>query len=667
MVCRRSAWAPEVQALLTAEALETPIHAAGESRKGNRLDHLGWAGMVLLSLQALAMMAWSTVLWRRFALTYDYSLYHQAWWLVSHGQLDAFSTVLHLPFWQNNFELMMWPLAIFGLLFPHGPTLLWVQDLCVVGAEAVAWRWICRDVAPLQLWPRRFYVGLGLLLLLANPWSWWSISWDFHMESVALLFAVLAVYDLTTGRRRVWVWVVLTLLCGDAEATWIAGLGLGALLAGRSYRRRGAALVALGIGWVLLSTAVHGDGGGNVVALYGYLGGTKSAASTSGLAVGVVTHPQRLLGALWAHRVDIWANLAPGGVVGLASPWALGMALPVLLANDLTRGNLFSRPSFQSLLLYVVVPLGTTLVLMRLHRRWPSIIPALAAVVAANALAWSAVWAPQIPTTWLRVPSATASVLAHADSLIPNSAQVAASQGVAGRFSDRTLIYPIFGAPQRIPLHGHDTWWVIVPKAGIETAPSAEQFALVQELAVRFRARLVLHGHGVFVFEWRPPSFLRSVSLPTGATKELAWLFPGASGSTVLRGPVSSWRLTSNGHRGYVLSGDYWREPPGRYRASVTLASSGPVNVEVWNDSGNALLARRSLLPTNGWETITFPVVSQHAYAQYRFSGWGPFRAASAPVPRANRLEIRIWTPGSSTLTISGIGLSRIGPPTGPA
>lgn len=654
--------------MLTVGAVKSRTCASDAGRSGYRFGRFGWAGVALLSLQALAMMAWSTVLWQRFALTYDYSVYHQAWWLISHGQLSPFSTVLHLPFWQNNFELMMWPLALIGLVFPHGPTLLWVQDLCVVGAEMVAWRWLCRETARLAAGPRRLYAGLGLLLFLASPWTWWSISFDFHMESVAVLFAALAAYDLTAGRRRTWVWVALTLLCGDAEATWMAGLGLGALLAGQTYRRQGAALVAVGAGWVLLSTAVHGDSGGSVINLYGYLGGpsTATTATLSTLAVSMATHPGRLIGALWAHRVDLWANLAPGGVIGLASPWALGMAVPVLLANDLIRGNAFAQPIFQSLLLYVIVPLGTLLVLMRLHHRWPHLTLGLATLVAANALAWSAVWGPQIPTTWLRVPSATARVLARASALIPATAQVVASQGVAGRFSDRPLLYPLLGAAQQIPLQDHDTWWVIVPTAGIETAPSAEQVALVQELVGRFRARMVLHRHGVYVLHWQPPPSLRSVQLPARVTRLQAWLFPGTSGAPVLRGPESSWKLTSNGRRGYILSGDYWREPEGRYQASITLSSSGPVQVEVWNDSAGILLARRSLPPTGRRETVTFSVGDGHVYSPEPFHGWGPFQAAPTPIPGGNRVEIRVWTPGGATITIERIGLRRIGPLTGP-
>src|ERR1035441_97399 len=31
---------------------------------------------------------------------------------------------------------------LIGVVWSHGPVLLWVQDVCLVGAEMVAWRWI---------------------------------------------------------------------------------------------------------------------------------------------------------------------------------------------------------------------------------------------------------------------------------------------------------------------------------------------------------------------------------------------------------------------------------------------------------------------------------------------------------------------------------------------
>ncbi|MHB8324913.1 MAG: DUF2079 domain-containing protein [Candidatus Dormibacteria bacterium] len=627
-----------------------------------RLDRFGWVGVALLLVQGLGMLLWSTLLWQRFALTSDYSAYHQAWWLIAHGQLDPFSTILGLPFWQNDFELFMWLLAPIGVVLSHGPVLLWLQDVCLVGAEMVAWRWMYEVTATRPVWQGRVLAGVGLVLLLANPWAWWSISFDFHMEFVAAPFALLAAYDLAHERRRAWLWVVLTLLCGDAEATWVAGLGIGALLAGRRWWWKGVGLILLGAGWLLFSVAVHGDSGGSVIGAYGYLAGPglSSGPSLSTLVFQVATHPGRAVSALFGHRVDLWANLAPGGLVGIANPWVLGLAVPVLLANDLVQGDLFSRPAFQSVLLYVIVPLGTVLVLMLLHRHWVGLALGLGAVAVANALAWSAIWGPATPATWLRVPAASAALLARADALIPPSAEVLASQGVAGRFSDRSLIYPILLPAQQVPLRNRNTWWVVAPSVGIETESSVAGAALVAELAGPLHATLVLQGHGVWVFHWVAPARLQSIVLPGLPSVANAWLFPGAAGRPFLDGPASSWHLVSTGHAGYILVGDYWREPPGHYQASVMLASTGPVNVEVWNATGNVLLARRSIPATYGLQTISMPVDAVRAYPHRLFQGWGPFHAASVPPPAGNQLEIRVWSAGGGGVDVQQVGIDAL-------
>jgi hypothetical protein len=636
------------------------------SAQSYRFGRLGWVGVALLLMQGLAMLAWSTLLWQRFALSWDYSIEYQALWLIAHGHFDPLSTLFGtygFPFWQLHLVLMTWLLAPLGLIVPNGPVLLWVQDLCLVGAEVVAWRWIHEVTATRLGGQGRLLAGMGLVLLLANPWAWWSISFDYHIQVVAVLFAMLAAYDLAHERHWVWVWVwvVLTILCGVVAATWVAGLGLAALLAGRRWRRQGIALVALGVTWTVLATVIHADKGGSLISTYGYLASSGVTPDLMSLVSGIAAHPTGVFAALWGHRLDIWANLAPGGLIGIASPWALGLALPILLAGNLARGNAFAQPLFQNVLLYVVVPLGTVLVLTRMHRRWPRLALGLGALVVANAVVWSVVWAAQTPVTWLRVSPAAAAVLAQADGAIPPSAEVVASQGVVGRFSGRVLVYAVMSPSQRIPLRTRDTWWVVAPAEGIETESSAAAFALVQELAGSLHARLVLHGHGVWVFHWMPPADLQSIVVPGLPQVANAWLFAGAAGTPDLIGPPSSWHLVSTGHAGYVLDQAYWLEPAGHYEASVMLASTVPVNVEVWNATGNVLLSRLTVPAATGVDTITMPVDAERIYPHHLFQGWGPFQAASTPPPAGNQLEIRVWSAGGGLVDVLQIGIQRVG------
>lgn len=623
-------------------------------------DRLWLIGAAALTLQGVGMLAWSTELWQRFALTWDYGVTYQAAWLIGHGHLLPFSTFLNTAYIRNHFELLVWLFALPVLAIPKLPVLLWIQDLCLVGAELVAWKWMCETARGNGHKP--WIAVTGLLLLLLNPWAWWSISFDFHWEVIAVLFMMLAAYDLFHDRGRTWLWVALCLLATEVAASWVMGLGLAALLAGPKWRRRGGVLVAVGAAWIVMVAMLHYDFGGSLVSLYGYLAGATLGTSPSltRLAAGVVTHPQAVLGALWQHRVDIWANVAPAGLIGLADPWVLGLVLPTLLADDLIQGNAFSKPLFQSVLLYVALPLGTALVLARLSQGRRRLTVGLAALVVLNAVAWSAVWAPEIPATWLRVSPAQANLLSRATAMIPARAEVVVSQGVVGRFSDRPFTYPLIAAGQAIPLHPGQVWLVLTPDVGIELVPSADQYALIQDLAGSLHADLVLHGHGVFVFRWNVPSGLPGIRVPNQVRSEAAWMFPGASGVAALNEPEPSWHLASAGRRGYVLARDYWREPPGSYIAAVTLRSSGSVIVEVWNDTGNLLLARRALVRTAGVVTVPIPVAASAYFPPSQFSGWGPFRASSTPVPGGDRLEIRIWSPGDVAVDVSTISLRRL-------
>ena len=641
-----------------AIALEEGPRATGsgpEACPSLRHDRLWWIGVAVIALQGVGMLAWSYDLWTRFAVSSDFSLNYQAWWLIAHGNLDPFSTVLGVPFLENHLQLIMWPLALVQRLSPDSPDLQWIQGLSIVGSELVVWHWMREATIRIRGGHGLLLASAGALLLVLNPWAWYSISFDFHLEMVALPFLTLAAYDLYHRRSRMWLWVALTLASTEIAATWVVGLGLAALMVGGGRRRAAIVVIALGAGWILFVHSIHADQGGSLTALYGYLAGPTPAHNLIGLVAGFSTHPGRVLLALWSHRVDIWSNLAPGGLLGIANPWTLGISLPVLLANNLVAGAVFARPSFQSVPLYVLVPLGTVLLLVALHPRRPRLAMALGVIAVVNAAAWSAVWAPQVPTTWLRIPPASASVLRQALARMPVPDEVVASQGVVGRFSARPLVYPILYGGQVIPLKARTVWFVLTPTLGIETAPSIDVYGFLHNLSRLRGARLALAADGVVLVRLAAHPGETSVQIPRIVREVPAWALPGSVGQAVRTGPESSWHLMSRGARGYVLSGDYWREPAGSYVAVVDLSSPEPVTVEVWNDSRRVLLARRELPNASG--PVVIPVSAQHVYPKRPFQGWGPFSTSLIPPPRGNRLEIRVWSPGGSTTEVWWISI----------
>jgi hypothetical protein len=606
-------------------------------------------GYGVLGLKLVAFAVWSAILYRRFSLTPDFAQYQQAWYLIAHGHLNPYDTVGNFTFWQNHAEFIMWPIALLYWVFPHGVTLLWLQDLGVVGAELVAFLWLCEIAQRYR--PGRdaqWLAGAGLLLLAINPWSWWSVSFDFHAECLAIGFIALLAWDLANKRRRAWLWVLPLLACGDVAGTYVFGLGLGLLIASRGSRLRGAIMAFLGVSAVLFISVIHGNlGSGHGLQAYDYLAapGFTGSLSMPGLIKGLASHPIAVLAKLWSKRIDLWANLASSGLVGVAFVPLLPLVLVVLVSNDLFKGFLFSEPLFQSLPLYVLLPVGTIGVLGWITRRRRRLGMALTALIVVQAIGWAAVWGPRTPHQWLRVPASTAATLAATQARIPESAAVFASQGVVGRFSSRLDVRPLNG---HLPILPGEDWFVFTPWAGTETETTAGAMVFAGQLAGPMHAQLLTDAHGVWVFRWRPPPGVRKLRVPDGAAPLPAWTAPGAAGRPVLSGPSSSWHVTSTGRSGYVADRLEWRRSPGHYQASVTLSATEPVNVEVWNNSGDVLLTRQHLTSTDGLQTIALPVNAGVDYPNALFSGWGPFRAKFGLGPQTERIEVRVWTPGGA-------------------
>jgi len=641
--------APVVGAQARVRSAVTPMH---------RVRQIGYS---LLGLQLIGFLAWSAILHQRFALTWDFSVYHQAWYLIAHGDLNPYDSAQHFYFWQNHSELIMWPLALLYWVWPHDVMLQWAQDLALVGAELVTFTWICEIAA------RRgrgntaaWFAAVGLALLVADPWTWEAVSWDYHSEPLMVLFLALLVRDIANGRRRAWAWVVPLLACGDVAGTYLVGVGIGMALTKRSVWWRGLAMAGLGLAVTLLITVVHGNlGSGHGFHYYAYLAGSTSLPLGLGALIkGILTHPMLSVRTILAKRIDIWANLGPVGFLGAGSALLLPVTVVTLLANNLFPGLLFSAPGFQSLALYVLLPAGTISVLTWLHRRHRKVAVTLSVVLLAQALAWAVVWLPRIPGDWLRIPESAAATLTATAARIPSDAEVVASQGVAGGFSGRKVIEPLM-SPGQVPVHG-ETWFVIVPTAGIETLSTASSMAFISELAGPLGATLVTNANGVWVFRWNPPTGTSSVTVPTGLLPIEAWTSAGAAGRADVGGPVADWHVTDTGGAGYVSDGMAWQVPAANYQAEVTLSTSGPVNVEVWDDTSNTLLARRVVPNTGGVQQITMPVLAPDTAGAAAYSGWGPFRTEPIEPPPAQRLEVRVWSPGGEVVNVYSADLTAV-------
>jgi len=633
------------------------IAILGQERRGETLFWVRRIGYIVLSLKLIAFLTWSFLLYSHFSLTPDSAQYLQAWYLIAHGDLNPYDTVGSFAFWQNHAEFIMWPIALLYWVFPSGVQLLWLQDICVVGAELVAFTWLC-EIALRYRGGReaQWLAGAGLVLLAVNPWSWWTVSFDFHSECVAVPFLALLGWDLANGRRRAWVWTVALLACGDVACTYLFGLGFGLAIIGRGARRRGALLACLGLGGLLLVSVIHGNEGSGLQS-YDYLAGPgyRPSLGLSGLAAGIATHPLTIVTQLWSKRLDLWANLASSGFLGLAYLPLLPVLLVVTVQNTLYPGYLFSEPLFQSIPVYVLMPVATVGALSWLTRRYRRAGLVTAAVVAAQAIGWAAVWGPQTPSQWLRMPASTAATLAAVEARIPASAGVFTSQGVIGRFSSRHDVQSLGG---KLPLQPGQDWFVFAPWAGIETESTTNAMAFAADIADNLHATLVTDANGVWAFRWSPPAGLTVLRTSFGTQQLPAWTAPGPAGRAVLTGPPADWHVTSTGREGYVADQLAWQSAPGQYQAFVTLSATGPVNVEVWNDTDGALLTRRSPPLTAGIQTITLPVDAAAGSRATAYGGWGPFLSKFPDPPSGERLEVRVWSPGGETVNVYQARLS---------
>lgn len=680
MATRRSspsASAPEVPADEASDDAATAGELAGRPRPLTARILL--VCRLAFAAQFVWLAAFSTVEYQRGDLTIDFSIFDQARWLLTHGHWDPYDTVVGYPFWRSHGEVLMWPLAQLTRLPPGGLWLLWIQAAAIAGCGWVALSWLA-DLTSSKTEPRLtpWLLGLSGVLMLADPWSYQTAAFDFHFQALAALFALLAARELFgPARRRLWAWATLILLSGDVSALYLVGVSIsGLLVAGRDRRRSSLALGAAGLAWLAMLTALHADRGSGLEAGYGYLaGGTTLAAggSLASVARGLVTHPGRALSHLWSQRVDVWANLAPAGLLGIVSPLGVGVGGLVLLSSLLYRSSLFSVPGFQNFPAYPFVAVGTAALLGRLHgasARWAperlrrvGLARPAAVTLGALAVAWAVVWLPRYPSEWLTVTPSGASALAEARALIPADAEVVASQGVAGRFADRPGLYTVLSVPLTVPVGPGPVYFVLTPTQGIEAPVISTQSALAS-VAQTLGASLLEHRAGIWVFRWLPPPDTTQVTLQAAQDVIPAWTLRTTAGTVSTSGPAPYWFVAGDGYEGYVVYGDYWMRPVGRFDATVDMSTTGLARVEVWNANTNTLLAAENLSAFNGRRNVTVPFTQSVPGGENIFTGVGPLAVRPLSPPAGQPVEVRVFDPGGSLVDVYTVGVSPAGGPT---
>lgn len=629
-------------------------------------------------MQAIVLLSISEYMRSHFALSIDYSIFEQARYLISHGTIDPYTSISHFYYWQNHGEFIMWPLALLSAVFlPNGMFLLALQDISTAAAGLVALMWVVdRITLPSDrvTRPLRAIIVGTLLILLANPWIYWSSIYDFHFQATSTLMLLLIARDLDRNRlRSAFVYIPILLSTGDVTGTYLVGLALSFALV-RKLRHETmlpALYIAMaGIAWTAALTAIHANKGSHLDLFYGYLaaGGHYAAPQThaSGVSIGLgaLAHPLRAWSAITHGLPNDWGNAAPGGLLGILSPWSAGVSLTLFLSTNLIGNSSlalsYSRPSFQSLPVYLFVPTGTAFVLawgVSQRRRWIRIFSLLSgSIVLVQALAWSAVWTPLLLPTWSTVSATSARTLQWAATNIPTSAEVVVQEGIVGRFANRRFVYTLIGAPSTVDVRSSTIYFVLAPTAGQEL-PVNMTIPLLTDISHLHDAVLVKHGGGVWVFKYSPQRGQRSVVLNNTLTLP-AWAFPSAAGRKMLYGPPSLWHVAANGRPGYVVYGDYYRELTGQYRATVDMSSSGATVVEVWNATADTLIAQRRVPATNAPTLISFPVTVASLAPLHGQEGIKPFSIQPIPPIPGNDIEIRVYSPTGTSMSVYSVRLA---------
>ncbi len=533
---------------------EAPRDAGRWGRSWERLDRSGlrafWvATAVLLGLELVLFVAVSTFRYHRFDLYTDFGTYAQAFSVIAHGNLDPFDTFQTYPFWQNHFELAMWPIGLLGSVWPHPIVLLWLQDVAVVATELVALLWIGRICAE-RVGARRQQVALvALVATVANAWWWEATIFDVHFEAFGMPFALLSAYALWRGHyRTAWAAALVGLLFGDVVALSILFVGVAGLLSAR-VRSAGrgvwhaAGLAALGVAWLVLVTALHGNRGSAVPIYYGWIVHEPPNASSWAVFGALATHPSADLHVLRTQAGAMWRVVATGGALGLLTPWGLLQAIAVLVPVALNvNGPFWLLPAgaFQTVTAVPFVLVGTVMVLVWVgtgQPEWPRLRsghgrrqpatwrgPAawvLGAAALALALSQSLPLWDQLVSGW-DTPSILSSVsgpaaaqLRAVQANLPAGAELVVSGGVVGRFTDRQAVYPVEPAPQNpIPITSGTVVFVLTDQ-GEEGVTSSGEQADVAYVAHQLGATTLVHKNGVTALVWHPSRGTPPLVLPT--------------------------------------------------------------------------------------------------------------------------------------------------------
>jgi alpha-glucosidase (family GH31 glycosyl hydrolase)/uncharacterized membrane protein len=316
--------------------------------------------------------------------------------------------------------------------------LLGIQALALALGAVPAYRLGAR-------WAGASWAGVVIAAVyLLSPLGQWAVLADFHPSTLAVPLLLLAIERLAAGSARTFVVAALAAMSAREDvALAVAGLGLAAALGGR--RRPGLLLLALGMGWTLVSFV-------GIIRTY-----------SGGFSPFVVRYPAVLNGpaglaeALARPEVGEYAItlLLSGGWLALLAPLALIPAVPHLALNVFSSSPwMAAGKAHYSVLVLPFVIAGAAGGLGRIARwrwrrpadsgpgpRWPAYLAA-GALLSASGLAYLMAGAGPLAANYAP-PTVTehAGTVASVAGAIPRDAGVSASSSLVPHLSRRARLY----------------------------------------------------------------------------------------------------------------------------------------------------------------------------------------------------------------------------------
>jgi Predicted membrane protein (DUF2079) len=512
------------QVVLSKEAeRDDPQPSEARPLQFRRIRVVAW---LLFAAQLIGLLVFSTIQYQTFALGSDFGGHAQAWFAIAHGHLDPWSSIFGVPFWRNNAEFLLWPLSLLYYVYPHSVDLLWVQDVAVVATELVVFTWIC-EVIERRRFGRSTNLGPVLafgsvIALVANPWIYQTIAFDFHMEPLTALFAVLAGYALWAGRlRQLWWWVPLALLTAGLGGLVVCALGVSGILAGRRTRVTGVILVLVGAVWFvgLGALGAISVGGQQLAGWYGYLTGSHGHVGIFNIAFGLIRHPAAALHMAVSRWPLIFGLVSVVGLIGVLSPWGLPMIVFVLGPGAFNSNVSFLLPhaSFQNWPALPFVLVGSVMVLLYLDERTSvgyRIARAVGAFWLAALIPLAIIAIPEVPNYWLSVSAPAAKQLGQISTRLPLNEELITSGGIVGRLAIGSHVYYFFEREQLVPVDAPQVDFIFAPEQGVSATPPSDIRTAMTFVQHRLGAREVVAKNGVYELKWSPPAGTTRVVIP---------------------------------------------------------------------------------------------------------------------------------------------------------